>query len=157
MPEPKLTSLEKQSVSQRAEHCCEYCQSQQAYSPDPYAVEHIVPRSADGASSSANLALSCSGCNGHKYTRTRWLDPVSGEEMPLYHPRLQNWQEHFEWSSDFTLIIGLTAIGRATVEALQMNRPGLVGLRQVLFIAGKHPPLKRSGINMDFHDLGRKP
>jgi hypothetical protein len=46
----------------------------------------------------------------------------------------------FGWSDDFTLIVGLTPIGRATVEALQLNREGLVNLRQVLYAMGIHPP-----------------
>jgi hypothetical protein len=37
------------------------------------------------------------------------------------------------------LIIGRTATGRATVEALHLNRPELVNLRRVLRAAGEHP------------------
>lgn len=140
MPEPKISIRQKRTVFDRAHECCEYCYSQQKYSSAPFAVEHIVPRAAGGTDTLANLALSCSGCNGHKFTRIRWIDIISGVEVPLFHPRNQQWHDHFEWSSDFTLLLGLTAIGRATVEALQMNRPGLVNLRRVLFQIGKHPP-----------------
>ncbi len=55
-----------------------------------------------------NLALSCHGCNGHKHAKTEALDPVIREHVPLFHPRQQQWREHFESSDDFTLIIGLT-------------------------------------------------
>ena len=48
--------------------------------------------------------------------------------------------DHFIWSHDFTRIVGLTAKGRATVEALQLNRPGLINLRHALFHFGQHPP-----------------
>jgi hypothetical protein len=34
----------------------------------------------------------------------------------------------------------LTPTGRATVEKLQLNREGVVNLRQVMAMAGKHPP-----------------
>lgn len=37
-------------------------------------------------------------------------------------------------------IIGLTPTGRASVIALQLNRDGVVNLRQALFTLGKHPP-----------------
>ena len=37
----------------------------------------------------------------------------------------------------------LTPIGRATVDKLQLNRPGVVNLRAILRDAGEHPP--RSG------------
>jgi hypothetical protein len=33
----------------------------------------------------------------------------------------------------------VTAIGRATVEALQLNRQELVNLRRLLYAAGEHP------------------
>jgi hypothetical protein len=49
-------------------------------------------------------------------------------------------QDHFCWNDNHTQIIGLTPTGRATVEALKMNRPGLVNMRQVLYLVGKHPP-----------------
>ena len=140
MPEVKVGIRQKRSVLARAHECCEYCRSQQKYSSDPFAAEHIVPRAAGGTSSLDNLALSCSGCNGHKFTHMFWTDSISGVETSLFHPRNHKWWDHFEWSSDFTLILGLTAIGRVTVTVLQMNRIGLINLRQVLFQAGKHPP-----------------
>lgn len=65
---------------------------------------------------------------------------MTGEIAPLYHPRQQKWGEHFAWNEDFTHIVGLTPTGRATVEALQLNRDGVVSLRRVLYAAGEHPP-----------------
>ena len=59
--------------------------------------------------------------------------------MNLFHPRKQRWQEHFAWDERFERIIGLTASGRATVEALQLNRAELVNLRKLLYAAGEHP------------------
>jgi hypothetical protein len=50
----------------------------------------------------------------------------------------------FAWNADFTLIIGLTPTGRATVETLQLNREGLVNLRRVLCAMGEHPPSELS-------------
>lgn len=38
-------------------------------------------------------------------------------------------------------IIGLTPTGRATVEALRLNRPEVVNLRRLLFAHGEHPPV----------------
>ncbi|HVG08313.1 MAG TPA: hypothetical protein VNM67_11445 [Thermoanaerobaculia bacterium] len=65
---------------------------------------------------------------------------MSGEIVPLFHPRRDRWNDHFIWSHDFTRVVGLTPEGRATVEALQLNRPGLVNLRRALFRCGEHPP-----------------
>lgn len=87
-----------------------------------------------------NLAQSCQGCNGHKAARTSSTDPVTGILVPLFNPREQRWDEHFSWSEDYLQITGLTPIGRATVEALQLNREGLVNMRRVLYAVGEHPP-----------------
>ncbi|MBU4412437.1 MAG: HNH endonuclease, partial [Proteobacteria bacterium] len=75
-----------------------------------------------------------------KYTKTEACDPVSGKIVPLYHPRQQQWRDHFAWNDDFILVIGLTPIGRATIQALQLNREELVNLRRVLYAMGEHPP-----------------
>ncbi|HEY3227585.1 MAG TPA: hypothetical protein VGJ87_00105 [Roseiflexaceae bacterium] len=60
--------------------------------------------------------------------------------MPLFNPRAQRWDEHFAWSDDGTQILGLTAIGRATIVALQLNRPLLVSARRRWVLVGWHPP-----------------
>jgi hypothetical protein len=44
------------------------------------------------------------------------------------------------WNEDASLVIGRTPTGRATIEALRLNRPELVNLRRVLFAVGEHPP-----------------
>ncbi len=38
-------------------------------------------------------------------------------------------------------MVGLTSIGRATIEKLQLNREGVVNLRYALRSIGKHPPI----------------
>lgn len=111
----------------------------EAYAPESFSVEHIVPRSKRGKSRADNLALSCQGCNNHKFTRTRALDPVTELMVPLYHPRLHEWHEHFGWLPDARRLIGVSPTGRATVEMLRLNRPGLMGLREALIALGVHP------------------
>lgn len=37
-------------------------------------------------------------------------------------------------------MIGLTPTGRATIVALQLNRPELINLRGVLYAIGERPP-----------------
>jgi len=102
--------------------------------------EHIKPRSQQGQTTLANLAWACQGCNNHKYNRSSAVDLVTGRAVPLFHPRRQQWADHFIWNQDASLIIGITATGRATVEALQLNRKGLVNLRRILVQVGQHPP-----------------
>jgi hypothetical protein len=84
--------------------------------------------------------LSCQGCNNHKYNKIEAADPVSETVAKLYHPRKQIWADHFVWSSDFTVIVGMTPTGRATTEALHLNRESLINLRRVLCLFGEHPP-----------------
>ena len=98
-----------------------------------------IPRSQGGATSLDNLALACQGCNNHKYNKTQSDNPVTNQPAELFHPRQQLWQDHFTWDERFELVIGLTAIGRATVETLQLNRPELLNLRKLLYAAGQHP------------------
>jgi len=140
MAKPRITARQKKAIVERARGCCEYCRSQARFAMQPFSVEHIIPQSQGGQNRLDNLALSCQGCNNHKYTKTAGRDPVSGDIVPLFHPRRQRWRDHFVWNDDFTLIIGLTPTGRATVEALRLNREGLVNLRRVLYVVGEHPP-----------------
>jgi hypothetical protein len=86
-----------------------------------------------------NLAFACQGCNNHKYNRSASQDPVTGVLVPLFDPRRDQWSHHFAWNEDATIILGLSATGRATVECLRLNRRGLISLRRVLFAVGEHP------------------
>jgi len=36
---------------------------------------------------------------------------------------MDEWPTHFQWNDEFTHVIGITPKGRATVVALNMNRP----------------------------------
>ena len=98
MSKPQLTAKLKNAIFSRANECCEYCCSQARFSPDPFSVEHVVPRSKGGTAQFNNLALACQGCNNRKYTHIEALDPVSGNLMSLYHPRRQQWRDHFAWN-----------------------------------------------------------
>ncbi|GAB4457169.1 MAG: HNH endonuclease signature motif containing protein [Armatimonadaceae bacterium] len=127
-------------VTERARGQCEYCRCLSGFHSDPFAIEHIVPEALGGATEEANLALSCLGCNSFKGAFVTGYDPITNTETELFHPRQQMWTEHFVWSADTTQILGLTASGRATVERLRLNRPGLVNLRAALRHFGVHPP-----------------
>jgi hypothetical protein len=140
MSDNRVNSEQKKAIVERANGCCEYCKSQIKFAIQAFSVEHILPRSRGGTTMLDNLALSCQGCNNHKYNKTEGSDPISGTIVYLYNPRQQKWNEHFAWNEDFTLVIGLTPTGRTTVETLQLNRDGVVNLRRVLYAMGEHPP-----------------
>src|SRR3989442_775669 len=115
MAEERVNARLRDVVTERARGCCEYCRSQARFAMQPFSVEHILPGSQGGATTSANLALACQGCNNHKYTRTQAVDPVTGKAVSLFHPRRERWQDHFGWADDCTQIVGLTPTGRASV------------------------------------------
>lgn len=141
MSENRVTAQQKKIIVERAKGCCEYCLSQARFAMQSFSVEHIIPKSKGGKTTLNNLALACQGCNNYKYNKTEWHDPINNKLIALYNPRQQVWNQHFAWNENFTIVIGLTPTGRATVEALKLNLEGVVNLRQVLYSAGEHPPL----------------
>lgn len=87
-----------------------------------------------------NLCLACPTCNRYKAIRQTADDPVTGETVPLFHPQQDKWDKHFTWSENKTTIEGLTAIGRATIAALKMNREQIVRVRRMWVKMRVHPP-----------------
>jgi hypothetical protein len=125
-------------VAERALWRCEYCHSPSAFSTQPFELDHVIPRSKQGSMIPDNLALSCA-CNSYKGNRTHDRDPLTGRVVRLFNPRSQRWPRHFKWIDDGQVIIGRTAAGRATVQALRLNRPELLRLRRALDAIGEHP------------------
>jgi hypothetical protein len=101
-------------------------------------IEHVIPQCKDGRSDLENLALACPGCNLHKASRTTAIDPATGEDVPLFHPILQLWSEHFRFNG--YQIEGLTDVGRATIEALNVNHSRRQRIREVEELFGLYPP-----------------
>jgi hypothetical protein len=110
---------------------CAYCQTPEALTITTFEIDHIIPVSAGGATTLGNLCLTCPACNRFKSARQTAIDPDTARVVPLYHPRRDEWSVHFAWSNDRQRILGITPSGRATVEALRMNRPQLVNLRRI--------------------------
>jgi hypothetical protein len=84
--------------------------------------------------------LSCPTCTRFKADRTAAPDPVTQQDVPLFHPEQDRWADHFAWNDDSTMITALTPIGRATIATLKMNRPPLIRLRRMWVALGEHPP-----------------
>ena len=127
-------------VAEQARHRCGYCLTQQVVTGTPMEFDHLVPRSLGGPTTEANLWLACSLCNDLKSNRLLLIDPATGASVRVFNPRQQEWVSHFAWSEGATRIDGTTAIGRATVAVLQLNRPSLVLARRLWVAAGWHPP-----------------
>ncbi|MBZ0294901.1 MAG: HNH endonuclease [Anaerolineae bacterium] len=130
----------RERVRQQAGDRCGYCLSAQRYVFGSLEVEHLIPRALGGTDEEINLWLACRFCNNYKGAKIAFLDPMTGEEVALFNPREMEWKTHFMWSADGTQIIGVTACGRATVAALQMNNSIAVLVRQQWVAAGWHPP-----------------
>ncbi len=141
MTQYKITEEIKKIVRLRAKNCCEYCLSQEKFATQQFSIEHIFPVSKGGKTILENLALACQGCNNYKYNKIEGYDQLSNQIVSLYHPRKQNWLEHFRWNNNYDLMIGLTPTGRVTINVLRLNREGLVNLRQILYTMGEHPPV----------------
>jgi HNH endonuclease len=131
----------KNQVEQADHRRCCYCLTSEANSGIPMTHDHILPRSKGGEITFQNLCLACRSCNEFKSDATQVNDPLTGETVPLFNPRLQVWSEHFAWSPDSTKVEGLTAIGRATTIALRMNNAIIVSARWRWAISGWHPPV----------------
>jgi len=121
-------------VRQRAGARCEYCGMPENVSAYPHHIEHIIARKHGGTSDLDNLAWACFQCNVAKGSDIASYDEVTGALTPLYNPRLDSWEDHFEVIED--AIVGKTAIGRVTVKLLQMNHPEQVEKRRLLIAAG---------------------
>lgn len=140
MPDIYIPVSTQMEVLRLAKGYCEYCLYPENYASDFFHFDHIIPISKGGKSVLLNLARSCGRCNGLKAHMIKHFDPLTGQKMPLFNPRMDLWIEHFQWSDDDLLILGQTPIGRATADLLQLNRQNVVNLRQLLKNARLHPP-----------------
>jgi hypothetical protein len=117
-------------VFRRASFRCEYCGLHRDQSPLPSLhVEHILPRKHGGTDTLDNLVLACSDCNLRKGSNVAGYDPETGELTVLFHPRNQVRREHFDRQGP--AVVDKTAVGRTTVEILQLNSEERLQLRIV--------------------------
>jgi hypothetical protein len=126
------------AVIRRADDRCEYCRLSQFGQEAAFHIDHVVPRAAGGLTTFDNLALACVSCSLRKWAKQTAIDPETNEETPMFSPRAQFWTEHFRWENE--RIVPLTATGRATANALAMNRPSIIAIRKEEVIRGRHPP-----------------
>jgi hypothetical protein len=134
----------RQRVAVAAYFRCGYCLTSQRIIGPLLEIDHIVPEARGGTSDEENLWLARPICNSHKADRQEAVDPESQVAVPLFNPRAERWDEHFEWVEAGAIIRGKTPKGRATVTALQMNHPDIVAARRLWVIAGWHPPAEET-------------
>jgi hypothetical protein len=135
-----ITKEQRRRIAEQAGHRCGYCQTQEVVSGIPLTIEHIIPRAKGGSDDDSNLWLSCRLCNEKKGSFTEGIDPTTNIQAPLFHPRRQNWSDHFVWSEDGTQIVPKTEIGHVTIITLALNDELRVRARGIWAKAGYHPP-----------------
>lgn len=135
-----ISDTTRQKIRQQANNRCGYCQTHQDHIPWVLEIEHLVPVAKGGSDEEENLWLACHSCNIFKGAKTEATDPLTGMQVPLFNPRFQEWRSHFRWGMDGAFIEGLTACGRATVIALNLNNLVAVTVRRNWILAGWHPP-----------------
>jgi hypothetical protein len=140
-PRLKLSRSLRKRLAEAANHRCSYCRSP-AIVGIPMVIDHILPLVAGGDSTFNNLCLACYRCNERKGKRITSNDILTGESVPLFNPRTQNWSEHFAWHENSLEIVALSAIGRVTVQLLRLNDDWLRQARRLWTISGVHPPLE---------------
>jgi 5-methylcytosine-specific restriction endonuclease McrA len=119
----------REAVRERAQYRCEYCGIPETATPFiGFHAEHIIAKQHLSDDSLSNLALSCDRCNVYKGTNLSSVDPESLEIIPLFNPRKDQWDEHFEFLDGY--VLGKTACGRATARLLNMNVSRRVQLRR---------------------------
>jgi len=125
-------------VWERANGCCEYCRMVQLYDELSFEIDHIIPEQHGGTTVALNLALSCFACNHHRGPNLSGIDSKSKKIVRLFHPRRHKWTRHFRW--DGPILVGRTAVGRATISVLAINLPYRVRHRSQLIAEGVFPP-----------------
>lgn len=130
----RVPSSLRRQVRERAKHRCEYCRIPEDYTPFPFQADHLIPQKHDGPTVIENLVWACFRCNNTKGSDIAAYDIVTNELTPLFNPRLQSWDYHFEM--DEAVIVGKTAVGRVTVRILKMNHPVQVKTRHDLIEDG---------------------
>jgi hypothetical protein len=137
MEHPYIERQLRRLVATRADHLCEYCLIQEQDTALGCAVDHIISLKHGGETDADNLAYACVFCNRFKGSDIGSIVWQIREFTRFYHPRWDNWGEHFKLED--ALIQPITNIGEVTARILGFNdRPRLLE-RQLLITKNKYP------------------
>jgi hypothetical protein len=121
-------------VRDRALGRCEYCGSPEQYFLAPFQVDHIIAEKHHGPTQDDNLAWSCYACNRYKGPNIAGWSSEKQAIVRLFHPRQDSWHDHFRW--DGARLIGITEVGKATIDVLRINDPAALAFRSLLLQLG---------------------
>lgn len=140
MSSHRISEALYKQIAIEAQFQCGYCRAPQIALPYRLEIEHLQPTSRGGLDSREYLWLSCHKCNKTRSNQSTATDPLTGESARLFNPRIDQWNTHFAWAIEGTHIVGLSDIGRATIECLRLNDSYYVSARTVWIMAKIHPP-----------------
>jgi hypothetical protein len=127
----------REALRNRAGGRCEYCHMPEQFSTLRFQQDHVIAQKHRGVNALENLAWSCPECNARKGSDLTGIDPVTGRLDRLFHPRLDLWDDHFQWNGPE--LVGKTIIGRITVALLQINREERIAVRKELMTSKLYP------------------
>lgn len=121
----------------RARGCCEYCLLSEEDAWFSHEPDHIIAEKHGGETTYENLAWACFDCNRYKGSDIASRDSLAGTLVPLFDPRSNRWEDHFQHSGG--RIIALTAVGRVTEKLLKLNLTERVEIRRILIEIARYP------------------
>lgn len=127
----------RRRAQERAAGNCEYCLLSEEDAYFSHEPDHIIAEKHGGETAFGNLCWACFDCNRFKGSDIASRDPLSGDLVPLFNPRQDDWHEHFELERG--VIRASTPIGRATKRLLKFNLPERVEVRATLAKVGRYP------------------
>jgi hypothetical protein len=130
-----MARVHRKLVRERAKDRCEYCHIPQRFCFFAHEIDHIRARKHRGATTLQNTCFACADCNGAKGSNAAGFDPDTDALVPLFNPRDDTWSDHFLW--DGPILTGCTAVGRATIEVLNINERTRVEHRRSLLASGR--------------------
>ena len=119
-----------EAVSKRANFICEYCHAPESAFNFPFEIDHFIPLSKNGTDDLDNLVLACRACNAYKAFHNIGLHD-NKENLRLFNPRQDMWNEHFSVNLDSSEIERLTEIGIGTINRLKINNMRQIQSRQI--------------------------
>jgi hypothetical protein len=144
----------RRAVIERAKGRCEYCGLSQDGQAATFHIDHVTPIVDGDETARQNLALACVSCSLRKGARRTAEDPLTGQIVPLFSPRRDEWHSHFHW--DGVYLVGLTVTGRATIAALADEPPGGLGDQAGRKGHGTTPPHLKIQLDHPLLDCGKQ-
>jgi hypothetical protein len=132
-----IDAATRAQVIARAGNRCEYCHLPQECYEATFHVEHISAQQHGTDDRLTNLAWCCPRCNRKKGPNLAGVDPLTQAAILLFHPRNDQWHEHFHWNGP--VLIGMTPTARATIAVLDLNNGDRVRVRESLITEGMFP------------------